>query len=118
MDTIFIDDFRLEILVGIYEWEKRIPQAVRFDLEIGIPTGRTPHSNVIDDTIDYARVVSRLEQSLQANHFLLLEALAEHVAQVITEEFRSPWVKVRLAKLAPLRNVKSLGVTIERGKRS
>jgi len=118
MDIIFIDDLRLEILVGIYEWEKRVRQAVRFDLEIGIPEGRTPHSNVIDETIDYARVVSRLEQSLRANHFLLLEALAEHVAQIITDEFKAPWVRVRIAKLSPLRNVKSLGVTIERGRRS
>jgi len=118
MDIIFIDDFRLEILVGIYEWEKRVPQAVRFDLEIGIPGRRAAHSNAIDDTIDYAKVVSRIEQSLRENHFSLLEALAEHVARLIIEQFQSPWVKVSVAKLAPLRHVKRLGVTIERGSRS
>lgn len=118
MDIIFIDDFRLEILVGIYEWEKRVPQAVRFNLEIGIPDRRSPHSNAIDDTIDYAKVVSRIEHSLREHHFSLLEALAEHVAGLIVEEFKSPWAKVSVAKLAPLRNVKSLGVTIERGSRS
>jgi 7,8-dihydroneopterin aldolase/epimerase/oxygenase len=33
------------------------------------------------------------------------------------KEFKSPWVKVSVAKLAPLKNVKRLGVTIERGGR-
>ena len=33
-------------------------------------------------------------------------------------EFKTPWIKVSIAKLAPLRNVKKLGVVIERGTRS
>jgi dihydroneopterin aldolase len=32
-------------------------------------------------------------------------------------EFGAPWIKVSIAKLAPLRNVKRLGVSIERGTR-
>jgi dihydroneopterin aldolase len=33
-------------------------------------------------------------------------------------EFKSPWVKVSVTKLAALKGVKRLGVTIERGKRA
>ena len=32
-------------------------------------------------------------------------------------EFKAPWVKISIAKLGALRNVKRLGVTLERGKR-
>ncbi len=115
MDIIFIHDFRLNILIGIYEWERRVPQTVQFDLEIGIPGGRAGKTDAIDDTIDYAKVVARIEQTLGENHFSLLEKLAEHIAQLILGEFKSPWVKVSITKLAPLKNVKRLGVTIERG---
>ena len=115
MDTIFIQDFRLNIRLGIYEWERVAPQTVQFDLEIGIPAARAAHSGAIADTVDYAKVVSRIEESLAGIHVALVEKLAEQVAQLVLSEFKAPWVKVSVAKLSALKNVKRLGVTIERG---
>lgn len=114
MDTIFISELRLEILVGVYDWERKVPQKVQFDLEIGLPA-RKAKDLELGDTIDYAAVVSRIEASLAGNHIGLLENLAEHVAQLVLREFKSPWVRVSVAKLAALKHVKRLGVTIERG---
>lgn len=114
MDVIFISDLRLDILVGVYDREKQVPQKVQLDLEIGLP-GRKPGKYELADTIDYAAVVSRIEATLSENHFGLLENLAEHVAGIVTKEFKSPWVRVSVAKLAPLKSVKRLGITIERG---
>ena len=116
MDTIFISELRLEIRVGVYDWEKQVPQKIQLDLEVGLPA-RKPGSDNLGDTLDYAAIVARLETSLAENRFVLLESLAEHVAQLIMREFKSPWVRVSVAKLAPLKNVKRLGVTIERGKK-
>jgi len=115
MDTIFISDFRLDLLVGVYDWERRVPQKVQFDLEIGLPGRAAGQSDKLADTIDYAAVVRRIEASLAQEHFGLLEKLAEHLAELVMREFKSPWVKVSVTKLAPLKNVKRLGVTIERG---
>lgn len=117
MDIIFIRDFRLNITVGLYEWEKLAPQNVQFDLEIGIPGTHASQSDAIGDTIDYAKVVQRIEASLRDNKIQLLEKLAEHIAQLVMGEFKAPWVKVSVTKLAALKNVKQLGVTIERGVR-
>ena len=116
MDIIFINDFRLDILIGIYDWEHKVAQTVQFDLEIGMPRP-TDKIRDISDTIDYAKVVARIEETLRDKHVPLVEKLAEHVAQLLREEFGSPWVKVSVTKLAPLKGVKRLGVTIERGKR-
>ena len=117
MDTIHISDFRLDILVGVYDREQKVPQKVQFDLEIGLP-GRKTQSDKIGDTIDYAAVVSRIEASLAEHRFALLETLAEHIAQLVMREFKSPWVKVSVTKLAALKNVKRLGITIERGSKA
>lgn len=114
MDIIFIHDFRLDILIGIYDWERKVPQTVQFDLDIGIPSRAAPVEK-ITDTIDYAKVTAHIERSLRGNHFALVEKLAEHVAQAVLHEFKAPWVRVSVTKLAALRNVKRLGVTIERG---
>lgn len=116
MDIIFINDFRLDILVGIYEWEQKVAQTVQFDLEIGMPRP-TEKIRDISDTIDYAKVVARIEETMRDKHIPLVETLAEQIAQLLREEFGSPWVKVSVTKLAPLKGVKRLGVTIERGKK-
>jgi len=117
MDFIFIHDFRLEILIGVYEWERRVPQTVQFDIDVGLPH-RDRRSDKIGDTIDYSKIVARVEQSLQSDRFLLIEALAEHVAQLVLTEFGAPYVKVSVTKLGALKPVKRLGVTIERGTRA
>lgn len=117
MDTIFISDFRLEILIGVYEWERRVPQTVQLDLEIGLPP-RPKRSDRIGDTIDYAKVVARIRESLAENHFLLVEALAEHIAQIVMTEFGAPWTRASVTKLGALQGVRRLGVTIERGSRT
>ena len=118
MDSIFINDLRLDILVGVYDWETRVPQKVQFDLEIGLPGRTAGHTDRLADTIDYAAVVHRIEASLAREHFSLLEKLAEHIAELIMREFKSPWVKVSVTKIAALKNVKRLGVTIERGSKA
>jgi len=115
MDTIFISELRLDILVGVYDWEQQVPQKVQFDLEFALQDARAAKSGMLSDTIDYAAVVARLEESLKARHFGLLEKLAEHVAELVMRDFKAPWVRVSVTKLAPLKNVKRLGVTIERG---
>jgi 7,8-dihydroneopterin aldolase/epimerase/oxygenase len=117
MDVIYINDLRVDMLIGIYEWERRVPQTVQFDIEIAIPPKQGPRTDRISETIDYSKVVEHIEASLREQHFLLLERLSEHVAQLILHDFAAPWVKVSVNKLAPLRNVKRLGVTIERGRR-
>ena len=117
MDTIFISELRLDILVGVYDWEQQVPQKVQFDLEFAPQDARAAQSGMLSDTIDYAAVVARLGESLKARHFGLVEKVAEHGAELVMRDFKPPWVKVSLTKLAPLKNVRRLGVTIERGSR-
>ena len=117
MDLIYIHDFRMTLLVGVYEWEKRVPQTIQLDLDLAIPPRRAEHSDRLDDTIDYAVVVKRIEETLAQQHYELIERLAEHVADLVPGEFGSPWVRVSVTKLGALKSVKRLGVTIERGSR-
>jgi dihydroneopterin aldolase len=115
MDIIFINDLRLEILIGVYDWERRVPQTVQLDLEIGIPDTGRPRSDKIGETIDYSKIVAHVTASLKESRFLLVERLAEHVARLVMTEFKSPWVRVSITKLAALKDAKRVGITIERG---
>jgi dihydroneopterin aldolase len=117
VDIIFLQDFRIDLLIGIYEWERKMPQTVQLDLEIGLPGTRAGLTDRIEDTIDYGAVVARLKSTLAERHFDLLEALAEHVADVIRREFGAPWVRVSVTKLGMLRDIRRVGLVIERGSR-
>lgn len=114
MDIIFLHDFKAKTLIGIYPWERKVPQTIQLDLEIALPTSQACQSDRIEDALDYALIIERINKILAEQHFSLLEALAEHIAQTILKEFRSPRVKVSIAKLGIIRGVKKLGVCIER----
>ena len=116
LDTIFIRELRADAWIGIYEWEKLRPQTLDFNLEIGLDTHRAGESDNIRDTVDYGKVVERIRADLKDQHFKLLEALAEHVSQVILHDFKAQWVKVSVAKIAHMRGVKFLGVSISRSR--
>ena len=114
MDTIFLSEVKVESKLGVPEWERLTTQTIILDLEIAMPHSRSCQTDAIEDTIDYGAVVTRIRQTLKQNSFNLVEALAEHVCQIILKEFGSPWVKVKVAKPGILPGVKALGVVIER----
>jgi dihydroneopterin aldolase len=116
MDTIFIREFRVDAWVGIYEWEKLKPQTLELEIEIGIPGREAGRSDDIAHTVHYGEVVDRVVKELADRRFGLLEALVEHLAGVITGELKAPWVRLSAAKLGHIRNVRKVGVTIERGR--
>jgi 7,8-dihydroneopterin aldolase/epimerase/oxygenase len=118
MDTIFIREFRVEAWVGIYEWEKLRPQTVELEIEIGIPGHEAGLRDDIARTIHYGEVVDRIVRELTDRRFGLLEALAEHLAGIITGELKASWVRLSVAKLGHIRNVRKVGVTIERGRKA
>ena len=114
MDIIFIRELRADAWIGIYEWEKLSPQTLDFNLDIGIDTHPAGESDNIRDTVDYGKVVERIRSDLKDQHFKLLEALAEHVSQVVLHDFKAQWVKVSVAKINHMRGVRMVGVTIAR----
>ena len=114
MDTIFIHDFRIETRIGVYEWERRLPQTVRLDVELGLPSDTAFRSGEFADALDYSAVVERLRRLAADHPHQLLERFAQAIADIALGEFHAPWVKVRVAKLAPVQGVRELGVSIER----
>ena len=114
MNAIFIHDLRVETRIGVYDWEQKLPQTLRLDIELGLPSDKVFRSGEFTDALDYAGVVRRL-QAFAADHpHKLMERFAQAIADMLMGEFGAPWVKVRVAKLAPIAGVKELGISIER----
>jgi dihydroneopterin aldolase len=118
MNTIFVHELRVDTRLGVYAWEQHLRQSVQIDLELAVPSVKAFASDDFADALDYAAVVARI-QAFAADHpHKLLERFAEALAELLRSEFGSPWVRVSVAKLAPIAGVKRIGVVIERGKRT
>ena len=116
MDTIFLEQVKVQTKLGVPDWERMVAQTIILDIEIGYDLKAAGKSDSIEDTIDYGAVVARIRETLSLNSFQLVEALAEHICQLILSEFKALNVKVKVAKPAILPGLKALGVSIERKK--
>jgi len=117
MDIIFLRDLRIDTVVGIWDWERRIRQTVSIDLEMAADIARAAATDSIDDTLNYKRVAKRLIAYVEASEFQLVETMAERIAEIILGEFEVPWVRVTVNKPGAIRGYRAVGVRIERGAR-
>ena len=116
MDTLFLHGLKAETLIGVYDWERQQRQTLLLDVDIGTDARPAGHSDNIDDTIHYGDVAEALRHNLAQQQFLLLEALAEHVAQFLLDDFGALWVRVRVVKPGILAQVREVGVQIDRSR--
>ena len=117
MDSILIRDLRVPVLIGIHKRERHVPQSVSIDLDIGLPGTTVFATDKVADTIDYEQVVLAIKKLAASGHFRLVETFADRIAQLLTEEFEAPWVRVSAAKIGILPDARLVGVSIERGAR-
>ena len=117
MDTIFLHDLKIDTVIGIWDWERRIRQTVVIDLDMATDIRKAAESDGVDDTLNYKDVAKRVQQFVGESEFQLVEAMAESVAGIVRDEFGVPWVRVRVAKPGAIRGAGHVGVQIERGER-
>ena len=118
MDIIYLTDLRIETVIGIFDWERKIKQTVALDIEMGTDIRKAAASDHINDTLDYKAVSKRLISFIESSEFQLVERLAEESANIIMNEFNVPWVKLKLSKPGAIRGAKDVGILIERGEKT
>lgn len=117
MDIIFLNQLRIDTIIGIYDWERRVKQTVVIDLEMGADIAKAAASDAIEDTLNYKAVAKQVTAFVEASEFQLVETLAEKVAELVLTEFPVPWLRVRIDKAGAVRGARGVGVVIERGEK-
>jgi dihydroneopterin aldolase len=115
MDIIFISDLRIETIIGIYDWERKVKQTVSLDLEMAADIRTAAATDSIEDTLNYKAVAKRLIAYVGDSDFQLVETLAEKIAEIVIDEFNVSWVRLKLHKPGALRGSRDVGILIERG---
>jgi dihydroneopterin aldolase len=115
MDLVFIEDLRIQTVIGVFDWEREITQTISLDLQMAYDISRAAYSDDIADTLDYKAVSKRLIQFVETSEFQLVEALAEQCANIVLNEFPVTWLQLKLSKPGAVRGSSAVGVIIERG---
>ena len=117
MDKIFLRELKVETIIGIWDWERKIRQTVVIDLEMSADIAKAAATDDIKDTLDYKGVAKRIQQFVSESSFQLVETLAERIAGIVRDEFDVAWVRVRVNKPGAIRGSRDVGIDIERGER-
>lgn len=115
MDIVYVKDLKIPARIGIYEWEKRIHQQIRVDLEMAWDNRIPAASDNIEDTLNYKTASKQVIALVESQHFDLVERLAETIAQQLISTFNMPWIRVTVGKPGAVRGSSEVGVQIERG---
>lgn len=112
-DRIVLTGMRFYGYHGVYPEESRLGQAFLVDVELYADLREAGQRDDIRKTVDYGKVYLTVKEMVEGRPFKLIEALAEHVAARVLEQFPVDEIVVRVHKpKAPIPGPID-GVTVE-----
>lgn len=100
-DHIGIEGLVVTTLVGALPHEREIPQPLRIDLRVEADLADAGISDELGDTVHYGFVVDEVARTVREAKDVLLERLADRVAEVVLSFDRVDGVEVGITKLRP-----------------
>lgn len=101
-DRLELRALLLDAMVGVLDSEKLAPQPIRIDLDLSCDLSVAGRSDALDDTVNYAAVVSTAVACAVRWHHELLESLAYEIGEaVLALDDAVDAVEVTVTKLRP-----------------
>ena len=114
-DTVSIRDLRVSTVIGVYDWEREIEQALTFSIDMAADVAKAARHDDIRDALDYSAVAQTVKAVVIEGKFQLIETAAERVAQRLIADHGLAWVRVEVVKPIPSEGY-TAAITIERGR--
>jgi len=115
-DIVSIRDLQVSTVIGVYDWEREVEQALTFAVEMPTNVARAAGSDDIKDALDYSAVAHTVKCVVIEGKFQLIETAAERVAQRLIADFGLEWVRVQVVKPITSEGY-TAAITVERGAR-
>jgi dihydroneopterin aldolase len=112
-DTVSIRDLRVSTVIGVYDWEREIEQALIFSVDMAADVAKAAARDDIADAVDYSAVAQAVKTVVIEGRFQLIETAAERVAERLIADFGLDWVRVEVVKPIPSEGY-TAAITIER----
>lgn len=115
MDKVFIHGLKVDAVIGVFEWEKKVHQPLLLDVEMAWDIAQAAATDNLEYALNYQAVTEFIEAFITGHQFQLLESLLERLAHGLCQEFGMPWLSIRVEKPAVVPQAKAVGLYIERG---
>jgi len=115
-DKIHIRDLRASCIIGIFPEERVKQQEIVLNITLYTDLFQAGKTDAIEDTVDYTRVKKQVLALVAESSYLLLEKLAQEVADICLEDPHVSRVTVTADKPGALRYARSVAVEITRSK--
>jgi 7,8-dihydroneopterin aldolase/epimerase/oxygenase len=113
-DIVSIRDLRVSTVIGVYDWEREIEQALTFSVDMAADVARAAARDDIRDALDYSAVAHTVKCVVIEGKFQLIETAAERVAQRLIADYGVAWVRVQVVKPITSEGY-TAAITVERG---
>jgi dihydroneopterin aldolase/D-erythro-7,8-dihydroneopterin triphosphate epimerase len=114
LDRILIRDLALRCIIGLEPHEREHRQDVVIHITLHADLRRAGQSDRIEDTVNYKTIKRKVVDLVEGSSFLLVERLAQRIADVCLAEEGVQRVEVTLDKPGALRFARSVAVEIVR----
>ncbi len=118
---VFVRDLVLSASIGVHPHEREAPQRIRLNLDLAVEDGGArgrasagPGRDELSRVVDYEAIATAARRSGASGHVVLVETLAERLAEACLLDRRVRIVRVRVEKLEVIEGAASVGVEIER----
>jgi len=116
MDMLFLEGLEVPCRVGCSDPERATPQSLRVEARLYCASLR--QAGIADDleqTVDY-RLAGEMIDAVQGREYLLIERVAEELAQVALRNPLVDHVTISVRKRPPVQGLEWAGVQITRGR--
>ena len=98
MDNLRLLDIKCRSRIGVTPEERKRPQPIRVDLDLSLDLEAAGNSDAIDLTVDYVKVVARVQAIAAEREYRLVEALARTLCRRLLQEIPVDRVQVTVWK--------------------
>jgi len=109
---ILIKELILDLKLGYYDFEKKEPQKVKFNLEVDYEDKKPTSDDDIKSIVNYGKLVKIIKKLTKNKHYNFLETLAEDVFDVLFKDKRIGKIMLQIEKLEILKDCASVGIQV------
>ena len=117
LDKIYVRDLVCRCIIGINPEERANKQDVTINIVLEADLSAPCRTDDIDDTVDYKQLKKSVLRTVEDSSFLLVERLAQRVAETCLECSKVDRVRVTIDKPGALRFARSVAVEITRNRK-
>jgi FolB domain-containing protein len=117
MDKILIKDLRVHGIIGVYPYEREMPQEILINITVFTDTQHAAQTDDIADCVDYDTLANKVEAHAEKAARLTVEALANDLAEICLQEKGVEKAIVRVEKPGAVPSAQSVGVEVERARK-